>query len=279
MKKIAIAVCLLFTIALMGACSNDQKSSSNESNKSEEVKVKGKIQAEDFEKLYSDPIKYKGYEVELTGSIFNEPEKDDDGTYIQLWADPENSEKNTLAAIMDPNLEVKTGDYVKIKGVVQDEFEGENAFGGIIKAPMILADSIEVVDYITAVSPTIKEVKVGKEINQHDLVFELQKIEIADKQTRVYLKVKNNTTDKASFYSSSAKLIVGNAQLENEYVDSETTGLKEIQSEILPGIEAEGVIVYPAIDPNVKELKLHVEAHNENYDLDFSPYIFDVSVQ
>ena len=24
---------------------------------------------------------------------------------------------------------------------------------------------------------------------------------------------------------------------------------------------------------------LHVEAHNENYDLDFSPYIFDVSVQ
>ena len=91
--------------------------------------------------------------------------------------------------------------------------------------------------------------------------------------------MKNNTTDKASFYSSSAKLIVGNAQLENEYVDSETTGLKEIQSEILPGIEAEGVIVYPAIDPNVKELKLHVEAHNENYDLDFSPYIFDVSVQ
>lgn len=276
MKKIIIATCLILIIAVLGACSDTESSSSNVSKKSEEVKTKGKLKAEDYEKLYSDPKKYKGFEVEITGIVFSEPEKDEDGTYIQLWADPENSEKNTLVAINDPKLKIKTDDYVKIKGVVKDEFEGENAFGGTIKAPMILADSIEVVDYITAVAPTLKEIKIDKEINQHGIVVTLQKIEIAKNQTRVYLKVKNGTQDNASFYSSSAKLIVGNKQLEEEYADPETTGLQEVQSELLPGVETEGVIVYPALDPNEKSITLYAEASSDNYDLDFTPFVFEV---
>ncbi|MFB3170054.1 DUF4352 domain-containing protein [Neobacillus sp. 179-C4.2 HS] len=237
-------------------------------------KTKGKLKAEDYEKLYSDPKKYKGFEVEITGKVFSEPEKDEDGTYIQLWADPENSEKNTLAAINDPKLEIKTDDYVKIKGVVKDEFEGENAFGGTITAPMILADSIEIVDYITAVAPTLKEIKIDKEINQHGIVVTLQKIEIAKNQTRVFLKVKNGTQDNASFYSSSAKLIVGNKQLEEEYADPETTELQEVQSELLPSVETEAVIVYPALDPNEKSITLNAEASSDNYNLGFYTICF-----
>lgn len=276
-KKIISVICLVFTLSLLGACSDTEKSSSGDSKSSEEATTKGKLKAEDYEKLYSDPEKYKGYEVELTGKVFSEPEKDDNGTYIQIWGDPGNSEKNTLVSIKDTKLKVKTDDYVKVKGVVQDKYEGENAFGATIVAPVILADNIEVVDYITAVSPTIKEIKVDKEINQHDIVVTLKKIEIAKNQTRVYVKIKNNTKDNASFYSSSAKLIVGSKQLEEEYADPETTGLQEIQSDILPGIESEGVIVYPAIDLNEKSLQLNAEASSDNYNLEFTPFVFDIT--
>jgi len=71
---------------------------------------------------------------------------------------------------------------------------------------------------------------------------------------------------------------VGNKQLEEEYIDSETTGLQEIQNEILPSIETEGVIVYPAINLGEKQIKLNAEVSSENYDLEFKSYIFDVSI-
>jgi hypothetical protein len=282
MKKVILAACLVFTLTLLGACGSTEKTASNDSKKSEAAKTKevtkGKLAAVDYDKLYSDPKKYKGYEVELTGKIFNEPEKDDKGTYFQMWGDPENSEKNTLVAINDPKLQVKADDYVKIKGVVKDQFKGKNGFGAEVTAPAITADSVEKVDYITAVAPTLKEVKLDKEINQNNIIVTLQKVELAKNQTRVYLKIKNNTQAKASFYSNSAKLIVGTSQLEEEYTSPETTGLKEIQSDILPGVETEGVIVYPAIDPSQTLFKLNAEASSDNYDLDFQPYVFDVAV-
>lgn len=84
------------------------------------------------------------------------------------------------------------------------------------------------------------------------------------------------TDDNASFYSGSTKLVVGNKQFEEEYMDSETTGLPEPQSDLLPNIETEGVIIYPAIDPNEESLKLYAETYSDNYDLDFVPYVFDV---
>lgn len=278
MKKLILFTCLSFVIVILGACGDSESSTSKDSNASEEVSNKGKLKDEDYEKLYSDPEKYIGYEVELTGQVFTEPEKDSDGTYIQFWADPENSEKNTLAAVNDPNLKISTNDYVIVKGVVKDKYEGENAFGGTIQAPVILAESIEVSDYISVISPTEKEIVVDKEVNQNELVVTLQKIEFAKNQTRVYLKVKNNTQDNASFYSHSTKLIIGNKQLEEEYFNSEETGLEEIQSEILPGIETEGVIVYPAIELSENTIKLNAEAYSDNYDLDFKPYVFEVPI-
>ncbi|MCM3364028.1 DUF4352 domain-containing protein [Niallia sp. HCP3S3_B10] len=277
MKKKTMVVFSILLAVLLTAC-GDSTSSSGDGNKGDNEKTKGLLKTEDIDKMYTDPDKYKGYEVELTGQIFTDPEKDDEGTYFQMWGDPENVEKNTLVAVNDPNLEVRTDQYVKIKGIVKDKFEGENGFGAEIVAPMITAESVEVIDYITAIAPTIKEIKVDQEINQHDLIVTLQKIEIAENQTRVYIKVQNNTQDNASFYSHSTKLIVGSKQLEEEYMDPTTTGLAEIQSELLPDIETEGVIVYPAIDPNETSLKLHAETYSDNYDLDFQPYVFEVTI-
>lgn len=279
MRKLFLGISIILIFTLMGACSDSEKvsSSKSESKKSEVVR-KGKLNEDDYDKLYSNPKKYKGYEVELTGQIFTEPEKDDDGTYIQIWADPENSEKNTIVGIKDSSLKLKTDDYVKVKGIVKDKFKGENALGGTVEAPVILASSIEVVDYITAISPTIKEINVNKEINQHDIIVTLQKIEIAKNQTRVFIKVNNKTKDKASFYSSSVKLVVNNKQLEEDYIGSSTTGLQEVQSELLPGVESEGVVIFPAIDVNEKSLKVHSEGSSDNYELDFEPYVFDVPV-
>ena len=90
--------------------------------------------------------------VDFYAQIFVEPERDKDGTYLQAWADKEHS-KNTIIAYKDPKLDVKREDYIHVKGTIKDVFEGENAFGGKVKGPTIVATSIEKTDYATAFDP------------------------------------------------------------------------------------------------------------------------------
>ena len=61
-----------------------------------------------------------------------------------MWADIEKSENNTIVYIMDKDFDVKQDDYVRIVGKVGDAFEGENAFGGTVSAPTIIAKEYEV---------------------------------------------------------------------------------------------------------------------------------------
>lgn len=273
---IFVAFSLLLTLTACGSDSETTGSKSDDASK-ETSNLKGVVAPEDFDKMYSDPASYKGYEVEFTGKVFVDPEKDADGTYLQVYAKPDIYEQNVLVAYPDPDFQVALDDYVKIKGIVRDEYEGENLMGGTIVAPIIDATSIEVVDYITAVSPTIKTIEVNEEINQSGYIVTLQKIEWAENQTRVYVKVNNQTNDPISFWSHAAYLIVGNKQLDSEYLPEET-GLSEVQSEILPGVESEGVIVFPAIDPDTPALSFHADGSSDNWEINIEPFVFDVTV-
>src|SRR5699024_5207514 len=165
--------------------------------------------------------------------------------------------QNAIVGIEDPSIDVAVDDYVRVKGIVKDGVEGQNAFGGTVNAPTVLAETIEIVDYVTAVSPTIEMIDVDESQDQHGYVVHVDKIEIAENMTRLYATVTNNTDDEISFYSFNAKLLIDSEQLEEEMFYD--TGLPELQSDILPGIETEGVILFPPIDPETESLTFHAE--------------------
>ena len=262
---------------LLSACgSNDVDKESNGEKSPKAEEATGTVAPEEFDKMYGSPKNYKGHSIEFTGQVFTPPEKDEDGTYLQVYANPEKYEQNVIVGVEEPDLQVSTDDYVLIKGTVQGQMDGENLMGGTVTAPVILADTIEVIDYITAVSPTTKEIPVEQEQDQHGILVTLKKIELADNQTRVYITVANNTDSNVSLYDSNMKLIVGNKQLEPEYLPE--TGLPELQSDILPGVESEGVVIFPAIEEGATGLKLHAEGYSDNYEIDLKPFVFEVTV-
>lgn len=263
---------ILFSLAACG--SESTSGSSEEKTKTKEEKSSGKLLTkEEFEKMYSDPKKYKGSKVEFYAKVFVEPEKDDDGTYLQVFAN-NNDERNTIVGISDPNLDVKMDDIILVKGSVEDVFEGDNALGGTISAPAIKAESIEKSDYATAFAPALKTVDVNKEINQHGYILKLNKIEIAESETRLHVKITNNTDSNISFYSFDAKLVSGNQQFEIQ--DNYEAGYPEVQSDILPGVESEGILAFPAL-PDSGTVKVLFEGSSENYDLEFKPFEFEVT--
>ena len=201
MKKIIVLMLFIAGSTIFFACSDQDNSNSvgdstgETSNSVEDLTEGDLILADEFNLVYSNPKEYKGRKVEFYGKIFIEPEKDAEGTYLQMYTLNQGSDGNTVVAIQDPNLDVSNGDIVYVKGVVGDVFEGTNAFGATIVAPQILANSIEKSDYATAFSPALKVIEVNQEINQHGYSMTLERIELAASETRVYLKIKNDSSD------------------------------------------------------------------------------------
>ena len=73
------------------------------------------------------------------------------------------------------------------------------------------------------------------------------------------------------------KLVVGNQQFEEEYIYD--SGLPELQSDILPGVETEGVVIFPEIDMSTESITVYSEGYSDNYDLTIEPFVFDLTKQ
>lgn len=263
-KRGLLVLILILTLCFVPGCGGSESSSSESAKE---------LAKEDYVKLYSDANTFKGYKVDMFLKVFS-VEKDNSGTFLQGFYDPEGMDKNTIVTIDDPNLDVKDGDIIHVIGIVEGEVTGENMLGAKLTAPKISASSIEKSDYATAFAPAIKTVEVNEEQNQHGIVLKLEKVEFAEKETRAYLTVKNNSNNNASFYSFNAKAIQNNKQFET--TDNWEAEYQEVQSEILPGVESSGIVLFPAIDPSAGAIKFLFECSSDDYLLDFNPYTFNI---
>lgn len=269
-------------VLLLAGCGTDEvkKEKNDTAQASEETQAdeKGKVLAAgDFDKMYTNPKKYKNYEVSYIGRVMNTPEKDDDGIYLQVYANPEKYEQNTIVFYPDASLSISDDDYLNITGVVRDEFKGENMMGAELTIPMIEAIELEVIGYTDAMAPTLQTIEVNEKKEQHGFEITVEKVELSEKQTRVYFTIDNKSAEKISFYSFNSKLVAGGKQLENE--SDYESDLAEPQSDILSGTNTSGVVIYPPLGEDITEIQIYAEGSSDNYENTIEPFTFDVSVQ
>lgn len=223
--------------------------------------------------IYTNPDNYIGKYIKLSGQIFGNIEEDDGIIYFQMYSDPENSEGNTIVAVEKSEVRFNSGDYVLTDGMIVGSTSGKNAFGGTVYALSVVAISVEKSDYITVVSPTIKELPLNLYINQFGYVVNIDKIEFSEKETRVYVRLQNNGSSTFSFYDFNMKIVQNGAQYENQY--NYDADYQKLQSEILQGVETSGIVTFPAMDP-YSNLQLFCEGRSDNWDEDIEPYQFDI---
>ena len=229
----------------------------------------------ELKKMYSNPEDYVGSTVELVGQIFGNVEYDDDGVYFQMWSDPENIHGNTVVGYSDTEITLESNQYVKVTGVIIDVFEGENMMGGEVIAPGVRADKLEVLSYKDAIMPTISTATATTNtIDQLGYSVTVQKVELAEKETRVYISVTNNGDNKFSIYSYSMVFLQNNSQYEPTF--NFAADYPELQSNIRPGISAEGVVVFPAIEN--APFQIIMEGHSDDWKEELQEYIFDFSM-
>ena len=273
LKKIMTLILVIFSSFIFIGCSSDNASSSSAQNTKEEVPVP----ANEFYLVYANPKEYKGRTVEFYGKVFVEPEKDSEGTYLQVFTLNEGTDGNTIVGIEDPNLDVSEGDIVYVKGVVGDVQEGTNMFGANIQVPSIIATVVEKSDYAIAFAPAIKVIEVNQEINQHGYSMTLERVEIAETETRAYLKIKNDSSSNIYFYSFDSVITQGADQISEE--DNWEANYPEINSEILPGIVSEGIVTFGPINVEGENIKLVFEGSSDDYEVEFEPFIFECPLE
>ena len=294
-KGLIIAICIvggiivlgvgtLFAVGFYSVLFNNTDKGTEQSEEVDESKIvqdfikntTTPLNANEIEELYTDPDKFEGRKVVLKGKVFGDVEREGNSIAFQMFADPENSEKNTVVYAPRLNQNIEDEDYVEIEGTVKGSFEGENAFGGDVDAVTVKASKVKKISYQKAASPTQKKYIIKKTINQRGYKVTLKKVEIAPKETRVYLKVKNNGSAKFDLYTYSAKIIQGSRQYEEESnYDAE---YEELPDEIDRGVKANGIITFPRIKGN-KDFKFKIEGSSDNFDEDLSEYVFNVHIK
>ena len=276
--------CVLFLSAAMAlslmACGGG---SQNESNSETEVTSSEKeyISESEIPNIFTNPGDYEGKYVKLTGRIFTAPEQDEEGIALQAFHDIQNYDLNFIVYVDGTDHTFDVDDYISVDGMILGEFEGENAFGGTVTAPMIDADSIEVLSYMDAVAPTVTEITPdGASSEQYGITLTVDKIEFAENETRVYMTESNASEDTFNLYTYMISIVQNGQQIEQDMTSSSIYegGYEELSDNLLPGASSSGVLVFPAMDSSAG-FQIHAEGMSSNYEQQFEPFVIEVSAQ
>lgn len=234
---------------------------------------------QNWNEVCSNPSRFKGAKVEgLVGKIFVAPEVSGSAVAIQMYADPANSDQPTIVYYSGgAPSQFANSDIIKVDGIVGGEFSGQNAMGGTITDPTIQATSVTKTD-ASALIQGGKDVTVAQQQNQNGVVIIVDKMVLQDNETDFFVRVNNQSGANANFEGYEAQLQVGNQQLNEDSSKSSQYG--EMPSSILPGVVASGVLVFPAVGtpvPSTGAVALHLTASSDNYNLNFNPYVFNIS--
>lgn len=265
MKRKIVALMLAVSMLLTFTACGDSGTSDSKTEQSEKKEY---ISDDQISELFSNPDKFKGKYVKLTGQIFTEPEKNEDLTGLQIYQDPTNMSNNFIVHY-NGSESFAMNDYVVVDGKINGTFEGENLMGATLELPLIESSSIEKSTYIDTVVPTLQTVTPENLIAESNGVsVKLDKVEYAEAETRFYVTVTNSSENSLYFYSNEVKIVQNGTQIEpdNSSMSVYEGDYPEISTEILPGVASSGIIVFPKMDSSTG-FELHASGTSDNWDI------------
>lgn len=268
-KRITTIILSMLCALSLAACGGN--ASSNASKNTEIPPREEFISSSDIDNVYASPDNYTGKWIELTGKVFGGV----DSGEFQMWQDIGHLNNNTVVYFDTASVGIVDDDYVRIVGKINGSVTGENALGGRITALSISAASVEKVSYIDAAVPTIKTITPDNaEITQHGCTIRIDKIECAEKETRLYVTAENNSDYNMTVHEYSSNIVQGKKQIEKQ--TNFDGDYPEFPMDILPGVECSAIIPFAPIDPDT-DLKVVINSRNDNYRLRFNDYVFSIA--
>lgn len=274
-KKVIIIVSIIAVIIVVGIVIGIVIANKGVKPKYDKSNQPIYVNEESRNNIYSNADSFKGQFIDVKGKVFN-VRKEDGMTILQINEAGNESLTNNIIIGYKGDLNIKNDAFIKATGYIIGITEYENALGGKMRAPTIMATNIEESNYIEVVSPTIKEVNyTDKVIDQKGYEIKISKIEFAKNETRVYVEATNNTKKDFDIYTYSAVATQNGKQfsIKTNYEADYT----ELSAELKPGMTSRGIITFEPIEQET--FNVIIEGSSEDWNIELNEYNFTLEVE
>lgn len=145
---------------------------------------------ENLKLLFENPKLYMGMPVNLVGRIDKTVSTKDSTAQFSVSVRPEglSENKEIIVSYNQPQLALQYASYIKISGSIQNTI----VTAGNEQTPVIIADKVETIeDPWLVLAPSQYTVYPNQTVKQKGKAVHLEKIEFAEKETRLYVRIKN----------------------------------------------------------------------------------------
>lgn len=212
------------------------------------------------DEVYTNAKKYLGYHINVKGKVFQVIGDNGNFKGVQVWLDPETCEQN-LMIYFNNDVEVKQGDYIMCTAYFGSVTKYKNAYNAELHVPLVYSTDLKKSTYMEVVAPATDTI-IPENLKQEKLGYSISidKIEFAEKETRVYATAINN--GKAVLNIGDSVIVQSGKQYNSK--TNYDADYDEMPYEIVKGASSSGVIVFPPIQNN--EFQLTINIHSDNTD-------------
>jgi hypothetical protein len=229
---------------------------------------------ENYAALVSNPDRYKGARVDISGKIFAPPQvaSSKRGITVQAYMDPRNSTWNTVVGYTRSGLRVAQGDYIHVLGTVQGKTTSKDASGASVTGVAVTASSIKKTDAVAASSLPLRVATTRDySTTQNGVTVAVTTVEFAPDETRANVTVVNDSQGDVSFSSAGAHAV----QSSQSFDTKPNLDYPQIASDIKPRAQSSGIVVFGPLDPRLAtRLTFQVTG---GPGVQFTPFSFDIA--
>ena len=225
------------------------------------------VKPEEVNKVFVKPNKYIGKHISIPGQVFN-VFREGTTVGIQAWHDITNTADNFIAYI-EGDYSFDEYEIIIVDGTVEGVFYGENAFGGVVSSVQIKADSIKKSSYAEAIAPAVETRDVNKEVTEFGVTLTVSKVEFAERETRLYVEVQNNSNYTINVFTNYARIVQNGKQYDADYNwKARYPAIDRVSS----NASKAGIICVEAMEPQ-KSITLHIDANTDNWEIDLKELV------
>ena len=226
-----------------------------------------------LKELYAHPDEFKGKTIkELTMQIVA-VDKVHGEIHLQGYEDFAKQEHPTVVVVSDNKVKYEDGEYIKVKGKVLGKAQVVDEESTEMTAVKLEAKKIQKIKSTDAI-PAEETLDIGYDVKVKGVSATVQKVDLTSDETRVYIKVKNDTKKNIEIYPDQSILSQDGNDYESD-LDNYLYDDVHMQKNIKAGSSISGVIIFKRIDSNLPFTFTLEGADNEGNEIEL-PFSFEM---
>lgn len=219
-----------------------------------------------FSILLSDPKKFIGYGIAITGQVYDISRFNNDanfGIFNLASSSPDNSRASIFLQMSNANIDraavssIRVEDCVIVHGRVSNSMVDRNSIGQTIQVPLIEGSSIGKIECIDSALPVYSTIEINDSLSQRGLLLTAQKVQFADDHVRIKL-VAENSGSASMFIRDKESFAVQDDRSQQSITHLPVFSEYRLDARIVSESQTEGYLFFEPVDSDDRRITFRI---------------------